>query len=128
MNINQVKTITVIGSGLIGCSVAMEFALAGYQVCLNSRSQISLDRGMEKINGTLGELAVLGVVTQQDANDAPVRITPQADLKLSIRDADVVIENVYEDLELKQQILCQVDKWTPSHTILVSGTSEVGIK
>ena len=127
MKADDVKVIAAIGAGLIGHSVSMEFALAGYDVRLNSRSQESLQRGLARIQETLRGLIEAGVVSGEQAGLVPSRISTSVDLKETVECADVVIENVYEDLDLKRRIFKEIDTWSPKRTILVSGTSTLSL-
>ena len=127
MEVDDVKRIAVIGAGLIGHSVSMEFALSGYEVFLNSRSEESLRAGLARIDETLGRLVELGVVTPGQAALAPSRIHPNPDLKETVENADIVIENVYEDLDLKRRIFEDLDAWAPERAVLVSGTSTLAL-
>ena len=127
MEVDEVKRIAVIGAGLIGHSVSMEFALSGYEVHLNSRSEESLRVGLNRINETLRRLTELGMVTSDQAASVPSRIHSNPDLKETVEDADIVVENVYEDLDLKRRIFKDIDAWAPERAVLVSGTSTLSL-
>ena len=127
MKADDVKLVAVIGAGLIGHSVAQEFALAGYNVNLNSRSDESLRRGLARIQETLSGLTEIGGVTREQVESVSSRIHPSVDLEATVEDADVVIENVYEDLDLKRRVFEEIDRWSPERAILVSGTSTLSL-
>ena len=107
----------------MGHGIALEFALHGYDVCLHSRSQASVENGLAKVRDSLARMAGLGVVSPEEASSALSRLRPNTLLKKAVRDADVVVESVYEDLELKQQVFQLLDEHCPEHAILASNTS-----
>ena len=119
--------IAVVGAGLIGHAIALEFAVAGYRVNLASRSQESIQRGLARIRDNLRMLADMGLVTDDSVEPAMSRIHPTVALDEAVGDANVVIEAAYEDLALKQRIFKQLDILCPANTVLVSGTSTFGL-
>ena len=123
MDVNDVKQIVVVGAGLMGHGIALEFALAGYDVRLQSRSQESLDRAASRIDESLNRLVDLGKVSREQAGPVPAAIGMTTDLGEAAADSDVAIESVYEDLELKQQVFKDLDALCPERTILASNTS-----
>ena len=125
MDVQHISRIVVVGAGTMGHGIAMEFALAGYQVRLHSRTEASLDRALRSIRDSLDLLVSLGAVTRRAAGSVPARIRTSADLEESVSDADVVIESVYEDLALKQRVFRQIDQICPDRTILASNTSSL---
>ncbi len=127
MNVDDIKSVAVIGAGTIGQSTAAEFALGGYDVNLNSRSEDSLARGIDGIQGIFQTFIGLGLATQQQTDAAQSRIQTDVDLRSSVTEADVVYEAVYEDLELKQEIFRDLDTLCPQPTIFVSGTSTLSL-
>ena len=125
MNFDEIRRISVVGAGYIGRGVAQEFAVAGYEVCLNSRTQQSLDQGLTHIEANLDRLVDIGFLSSERAQSAMPRIRTSTALKDMVEDADVVIECVSENLELKQEIFRQLDQYCPERTILASTTSSL---
>jgi len=123
MRVDEIKRIAVVGAGLIGQGAAVEFALGGYEVSLNSRTEASLQRGMKSIREIFQRLINLGLVTRNSVDLAMSRIRTNVNLQESVRGVQVVYEAVYEDLTLKQRIFRDLDSLCPKSTILVSGTS-----
>jgi len=107
----------------MGHGYAQEFALAGYPVQLHSRSEESLQKATMNIQRNLRMLISIGLITPQQANAVPTKIHTTTVLKDAVEDIDLVIESVYEDLALKQQVFKELDRLCPQRTILVSGTS-----
>ena len=123
MKPDEIKQITVLGAGLMGHALALEFALGGYQVALYSRSAASVQRGVENVEASLDQLVRVGKTSAEQAAAALVRIQGYAALGEAVEAADVVVESVYEDLALKQQIFRDLDDLCPERTILASNTS-----
>ena len=125
MEFDDVKTIAVIGAGDVGHEIALGLGMAGYQVRLNSTTEASLQKGMDSIKADLDRLVGFGLVEPDRAQAALTRIFTTTSLKEASRDSDVVIEAVYEDLELKQRIFRDLDSFCPERTILASSTSTI---
>jgi 3-hydroxybutyryl-CoA dehydrogenase len=120
---HDIRTIAVIGSGLMGHGIAQEFAVAGYDVWLNDTSDEHLARALADITRNLAMLVDAGVVTPEQAAAAPDRLNPTVSLREAADQADVVVEAVYENLELKQHIFGELDRVCPPHAILASNSS-----
>ena len=123
MDVDDIQCIAVVGAGLMGHGIAQEFALAGYQVWLHSRTQKSLDTALDNITANLDRLIRLGVVSPPQAAAVPKRIRTSPHLETAVSRADVVIESVYEDADLKRRIFQELDAVCPDRTILASNTS-----
>ena len=123
MDADDIKRIAVVGAGLMGHGIAQEFATAGYDVRLTSRSQASLDRAVGQIKDNLGRLIALGVVDEAQVAGVEARLRTCVDFADAVGDADLVIEAVYEDLSLKQRVFKRLDRICPDRTILASTTS-----
>ena len=122
---NEIKRIAVIGAGLMGHGIAQEFALAGYDVRLTDISDERLRAAGEHIESNLDMLIGFGLVTPDQAKSVLPRIHMTTSLAETVADADLVIEAVIENLELKQQIFRDLDRLCPAHTILASNTSTI---
>ncbi len=123
MLVDDIKHIGVVGAGLMGHGIAQEFALAGYEVHLNDLTEEKLQQALEDIQANLQRLMGFGLVTQDQAEFTPARIHTSTELGEVAADTDLVVEAVFEDLELKQQLFQQLDTLCPERTILASNTS-----
>lgn len=123
MNADKIRRVSVVGAGLMGHGIALEFAIAGYDVSLHSRTQASLDRARTEIQLSLDKLINFELVTPERGNSAPQRMQATTVFEKAVEDADLVIETVSEDLALKQQLFQRLDSTCPEHTILASNTS-----
>lgn len=115
--------VAVIGAGLMGHGIAIEFALAGYDVGLHSRSEESLDRARVMIRDSLERLRGLGVVSDEQAESVPGDIRMSTNLEGTVGSADLVVESIYEAIDDKTKLFRQLDDLCPARTILASNTS-----
>jgi enoyl-CoA hydratase/3-hydroxyacyl-CoA dehydrogenase len=107
MEFNDVKTIAVIGAGNMGHGIALTLGLAGYQVHLNSNTELSLQRGMDFIEADLDRLVALEMEEPARAQAALTKISTTTSLEEASRDSDVV----YENLDLNSR---SSETWTRS--------------
>ncbi len=107
----------------MGHGIAIEFALAGYDVRLHSRSEESLERARGMIRDSLERLQDLGRVSERQAKKVPDSVQMSTDLAEIVEDADLVIESIYEDIDAKTELFGRLDKLCPDRTILASNTS-----
>jgi len=107
----------------MGHGIALEFALAGYDVRLQSRNDASLAKGIAGIRDSLERLISLGVVGRQRAEGVPETIATTTSLEGAVDGVDVVIESVYEELAIKQDLFSRLDGLCPKSTVLASNTS-----
>ena len=113
----------MIGAGLMGHGIAIEFTLAGYDVRLHSRSEESLERARGMIRESLERLLDLGRVSEQQTESVPDSVRMSTDLAQLAGDADLVIESIYEDIDAKIELFGRLDDLCPNRTILASNTS-----
>ncbi len=122
-----INKITVLGSGVMGHGIAQVSAMAGYTVTLRDIEQAFLDKAMEKIKWSLNKLVEKQKLSQTDADAIFARITSQVDLKEALKDADLLIEAVPEDMNLKKKVYSEVDSLAEQKTLYASNTSTLPI-
>ena len=123
MNVDDIRQIGVVGAGLMGHGIALQFALGGYDVHLSDVSDGDLTQALENVKTTLGMLQDIGLVDDDNAAEVPGRLRTSTSLEETVSDVDFVVEAVFEDLELKQRVFAQLDEFSPQRTILSSNTS-----
>ena len=123
MKASDIHNVAVIGAGLMGHGIAIEFALAGYDVRLHSRSEESLERARGMIGDSLERLRDLGRVSEQQAEAVQGLVWMSTELAEAVGDADLVIESISEDIGAKTELFGRLDELCPDRTILASNTS-----
>lgn len=111
----------------MGNGIAHVSAQSGFDVQLIDISDEALKRARATIEKNLGRMVTKEKITEQQKNDALGRITLQTSLEEGANKADVVIEAVNENFDLKKKIFTTLDKNAPSHAILASNTSSISI-
>jgi len=122
-----VKKICVIGSGTMGSGIAQVSAQAGYETTMVDIKREFLDRGMNMIKSSLGKFVQKERIKQEDMNKALARLHPSVDMRNAAKDADYVIEAVFERAEIKLPIFGQLEEICPRETILASNTSGIPV-
>ena len=115
----SITKITVLGSGIMGHGIAQISAMAGYNVTLRDVAKSFLDNAMDKIKWSLSKLVEKQKLTQTDADKVFSRITPIVDLQQALKDADLLIEAVPEDISMKKQVYAEVDKYADSKQFML---------
>lgn len=119
--------VLIVGSGMMGCGIAACSALAGERTVLYDAAPQALARARARTKENLDELAAQGLCTEADAEAALARVESGADLPGACGTAKLVIEAVYEDLALKQELFAQLDGLLPVQVPLLSNTSGLRI-
>jgi 3-hydroxybutyryl-CoA dehydrogenase len=123
----EIKTISVIGAGTMGRGIAYAAALGGYRTILEDVSQAMLDAGLAYIRTTLDEGVERGKVTAEQRTRALAGLGSAHSVEEACREADLVIEAVPEDMELKLEIFTLLDKFAKPGSIFASNTSSLSI-
>ena len=122
-----VNRVAVLGAGIMGRGIAYVAALGGFNVRLQDTSDIALARAGGEIESTLAKGLAAGRVASEDAREARARIATVQGFDEAVRDADLVIEAVPEDIALKVETFAAMDRVAPPHAILASNTSSLSI-
>ena len=123
----MIRQIAVIGSGTMGRGIAYLAALAGYDTVVHDADAAALDAARAAIDATLLKGVEKGKVSAADASAALARVQLAAELEEATRQADLIIEAVPEDVDLKRNIFSQADLFCSEETILASNTSSIPI-
>ena len=116
----------VVGAGMMGSEIALIFALAGKQVLLNDTTAEALQRAMGKLEGVLDSGIGRGFWAEEDKSQALANITTTTDLG-DFSDRDMVIEAVFEDVDVKGQVFKMLDPILPTDCVIASNTSSISI-
>ncbi len=125
MPINEIKKICVVGAGTMGHQIALQCSTHNYKVNLVDTSEEILDNARGKIRKVLEGRIGRGEISSDSMEKALSKISYTTDLEKAARDADFVIEAVYERLEVKHKVFSQLDRICPSHTILATNSSSI---
>jgi 3-hydroxybutyryl-CoA dehydrogenase len=123
----EVRTIAVIGAGIMGRGIAHAAALGGYRTILEDILPTTLRKAETEIRANLDKAVELGKVTQADAEVAIGRLEYASSVEQAAREADLVIEAVPEEMESKLEIFTLLDKVCRPTTIIASNTSSLSI-
>jgi len=122
----EIKTVGVLGCGLMGAGIVETAARAGFRVHAREINDELLERGLGRIRKNLGRAVRKGRMNQEEMDAVMGRIRGTTELA-PFAEADLVIEAVVEDLELKQGLWRELDGLCPAETIFASNTSSLKI-
>ena len=122
----EIKTVGVLGAGLMGHGIAQVAAQAGYDVVLREVDDDRLGKGVGKIEKQLARAVEKGKLEQADADAVRSRITPTLDYGV-LADCDLVIEAITEDLALKLEMWRELDGIVKPEAYFASNTSSLAV-
>ncbi|KAB2880849.1 3-hydroxybutyryl-CoA dehydrogenase [bacterium] len=126
MDVKNIKTVGVLGCGLMGAGIAQIAAAAGYKTIAREVTQELADKGIGNIKKQLERNAAKGKITSEEKDKTIANLTGTASLD-DLKNCDVIIEAITEDIKLKGEIYSYLDKICPAHTIFASNTSSLTI-
>ncbi len=118
--------LAVIGAGLMGSGIAQVAAQAGWEVTLRDLDDAATSRGVATIRKSLERFAAKGTISADDVEPALARITTTTDLGAAA-DADIVVEAVFERLDIKQDVFRELDKICKADAVLATNTSAIPV-
>ena len=122
----EIKKIFVVGAGLMGSGIAQNAISCGYNVTLNDKNKAALERAKAGIEKQLHHEVDKGRMTQEDCDASLARLSI-ADSVEAAKDADLVIEAIFENLQAKQAVFTELEEVCPEHTIFASNTSSISL-
>lgn len=129
MGIENIKQVAVLGAGTMGSGIAEVFSrMGGYKVTLMDTTEELVQTGLQNQQKNLQKYYVdKGKITADEMKAILGRIKLTTSVAEAASKADLVVEAVYENLDLKKTLFKQLDEAAPAHTILVSNTSNLSV-
>jgi 3-hydroxyacyl-CoA dehydrogenase len=124
--LREIASVAVIGAGLMGTGIAMNFLNAGMPVRILEREQSALDKGVATIRKNYERTASRGRISADDVEKRMALLTPVLEYQ-ALADADLVIEAVFEEIEVKKAVFETLDATMKSGAILASNTSTLDV-
>lgn len=118
--------VAVVGTGTMGNGIAQTFAQAGHDVILKGRSEASLQRAHKNISKSLGKMVAKGKMEEETQRAIEARIADTLDYN-DLKDVDLVVEVVAENMDVKKEIFAQLDSICKPEAILATNTSSLSI-
>lgn len=122
----MIKKVLVVGAGTMGGGIGQLCAQQGFDTVITDMSKDLSDKAKSRIQKGLSRRVVAGKITEEEKNAVISRILTAGDLSPA-KEADIVIESVFEDLEIKKKVLAELDKFTRPDVILATNTTSLSI-
>lgn len=124
---NHIRSVLVVGAGLMGSGIAQLFASRGYPVALTDVNEKILSDALVNIRRSLERMAENGLAEASGIEAAVGRIRTTSDFEAATRGVEFVVEAVSENLALKQEIFRRLDALCPPEVVLATNTSVISI-
>ncbi len=122
----ELKTVGVVGCGLMGSGIAQIAAQAGYDVVVREVDDDALAKGTGRVEGFLGKAVAKGKMSEDDMNAVLAKITWTTSLS-DFGSCDLVVEAIIENLDIKKELFAELDGICPEHAIFSSNTSSLAV-
>jgi len=122
----ELSIIGVLGAGLMGAGIAEVMARAGLEVILVDIHEQNLQKGLDTIENNVNRSVAKGRLSREEGREVLTRIKPSTSMA-ALKNAQLVIEAVYEDLNIKKEVFQRLDNLLPVEAIIASNTSGLSI-
>jgi 3-hydroxybutyryl-CoA dehydrogenase len=123
---STIKTISVIGAGVMGSGIAQLAIQSGYPTIMIDQNQQLVDKGIATINKNIDRMLQKGKIAEADKENALALLSTGTKPSAAAQ-SDLVIEAISENLELKKIVFAELDSLCPAHTILATNTSSLSV-
>jgi 3-hydroxybutyryl-CoA dehydrogenase len=123
----EIKRVCVIGMGTMGSQIGIVCARAGYDTAMVDITEKAVESGLQSIRSFLGARVRKQKIDQETREEILSHIGAGTDLHKAVRKADLAIEAVYEDIDIKKALFVELDRMSPEQAIIASNTSTLWI-
>jgi len=123
----EIKKVCVVGMGTMGSQIGIVCARSGFQTIMVDVSKEMIEKGLNSIKSFLSIQVKKGKMNGEETNQILSLITTTIDLTKALSEVELVIEAVFEDIEVKKELFRRMDSICPKETILASNTSSLSI-
>jgi len=123
----EVNKIAVIGAGLMGTGISYVSRASGYEVIMTDLDEDAIQRGLSRFNGYVESGIKRGKLSPEDGEKLVSKLTTTTNLSEAVSAVDLVIEAVFENMDVKKKLFKEMDGVAKPHTILASNTSSLSI-
>jgi 3-hydroxybutyryl-CoA dehydrogenase len=123
----EIKNVVVIGMGTMGSQIGIVCARAGFKTAMLDAAADLVEKGLNNIKSFFDKQVKKGKMTQKEMENILTNVLATTDFDGALSKADLVIEAVYEDIEVKREIFKQADSICPKEAVLASNTSTLSI-
>jgi 3-hydroxybutyryl-CoA dehydrogenase len=128
MKLEDIKNITVLGSGIMGHGIAQSFLMGGYPVVLFDISEPILATAKAHVKKNLELFFTSGLIKEEDIETCMGKLTTTADLEKAVSGADFIVEAAPEDINLKQDLFEKIESFAGENAIIASNTSSLTLE
>lgn len=123
MKVKDIKKVACVGSGVIGYSWALYFALKKLDVALYDVTDEALELAEKRIGVSLDSLVENGVIDKNEKSEVMGRIVSTLSMEEAVKEARLIVESAPESYDVKREIVKEMEEYTSDETIIVSSTS-----